>query len=369
MSEFQQKLEVLTSQAYPTWNEARARAVRHAAVRSFTRKRSLRQRSATAGLLLLASAGAAWLLLPSASHPEHVDADSSGDPERFLTFPGGARAELLNARAHVSLRRQAGEAVVELASGRVRFHAQERQNGAFHVVSHSVHIEVLSARFVVESRDDGTYVAVEQGQAHVRWAQGSVSLAAGTHGLFPPQESNEPAPAGEASPGPKKEPGSTAAATEKPARNWRRLAQGGRYRAAYVELQNEGPKAVRDEPADLLLAADVARLSGHAEQAIEPLERLIARHPSDVRAASAAFTLGKLLAEHMNEPARAARSFAQVRRLAAGGPLAQAALAREAEALHRAGRRQEAAALVQTYVRLYPQGPHLDGLRALDAAP
>ena len=48
--------------------------------------------------------------------------------------------------------------------------------------------------------------------------------------------------------------------------SWRQLAHKGEYAKAYARLQAQGQQAVRDEAGELLLVADVARLSGHAEE-------------------------------------------------------------------------------------------------------
>jgi hypothetical protein len=51
-------------------------------------------------------------------------------------------------------------------------------------------------------------------------------------------------------------------------------------------------RAVADDPADLLAAADVARRSHDPKAAVAPLRRLVEHYPKDPRAPSAAFTLG-----------------------------------------------------------------------------
>ena len=88
---------------------------------------------------------------------------------------------------------------------------------------------------------------------------------------------------------------------------------------------------------DLLLAGDVARLSGHAAAAVAPLSRAVTLHPGDPRAPLAAFTLGRVHLEDLGAPRDAAIAFARARELAPDGPLAEDALAREVEAWSRAG--------------------------------
>ena len=111
-----------------------------------------------------------------------------------------------------------------------------------------------------------------------------------------------------------------------------------------------------------MLAADRARLAGHAEQGAELLRKLLREHPDDPRAPLAAFTLGRLLLTELGRPAEAAAAFAQVRRLSPHGAFAEDALAREVEALGKAGLAADARARADEYQRLYPQwAAHGDG--------
>ncbi len=123
-------------------------------------------------------------------------------------------------------------------------------------------------------------------------------------------------------------------------------AKAGDYGKAYEELSAKGRDAVRDEAEDLMLAADVARLSAHPEEAIRPLRGVCDRHSSDRRAPVAAFTLGRVLLDDLGRPDEAAAAFQEVapplagraarrgcvrargRRLAAGGSSRQRACRR-----------------------------------------
>src|SRR5262249_23004104 len=110
--------------------------------------------------------------------------------------------------------------------------------------------------------------------------------------------------------------------------SWRTLAQDGDYSNAYKLMQSDWSGVVRDEPGELLLAADVARLSGHPARAIEALQRVVEKHASDSRAPLAAFTLGRTLLDQLGRPREAATAFATARRLEPRGAMAQDALAR-----------------------------------------
>ena len=111
---------------------------------------------------------------------------------------------------------------------------------------------------------------------------------------------------------------------------------------------------MRDDTADLLLAADAARLSGHPAEAVPYLERVLRGHTRDPRAGLAAFTLGRVLLDELGRPGEAVDAFAFAR--SSGGPLAEDALARQVEAVSRAGDVTRSRELALLYQRLYPNG-------------
>ena len=146
--------------------------------------------------------------------------------------------------------------------------------------------------------------------------------------------------------------------------DWRAEAREGHFAEAWAQLA-EGSK--RDEPRDpeeLLLAADAARLSGHAIEAVPLLERLANAHPGDRRAPLAAFTLGRVLLD-LGRPVEAANAFALARALAPLGPLAADALAREAEAWQNAGDTTRAAERAGAYLRDHPHGERAAWMRRI----
>jgi transmembrane sensor len=148
---------------------------------------------------------------------------------------------------------------------------------------------------------------------------------------------------------------------------WRALADQGDYERAWAALQREdGP---RDEPVDLLRAADVARLTGHGAQAVPPLERMVSRFPVDPRAALAAFTLGRVYLEDLGQPRQAAAAFERARRFSPTGPLAADALAREVESHARAGDSLQAQSAARRYLEAYPTGARADAVRRWGGLP
>jgi transmembrane sensor len=156
------------------------------------------------------------------------------------------------------------------------------------------------------------------------------------------------------------------AATVAPiARAWRELARKGAYSEAYRAL---GRQSIADEATggsveELLMLADVARLSGHPAEAIAPLSRVIEQHPGDARAALAAFTLGRLELDTLGHPGVAADAFARALALGLGASLVEDAQARLVEARARAGDHQRARAAAAEYEQRFATGRHLAAVR------
>jgi transmembrane sensor len=204
-------------------------------------------------------------------------------------------------------------------------------------------IEDVGTVFTVDLKEDGrTSVAVESGSVSVRDADGERILEAGEAQTFP-------LPTSPASP-PASTPSSTAQVP-----SWKKLAAAGDYDRAYALIQTPGT-SVGDNPEELLLAADSARLSGHADRAVPLLRRMIARYPTDSRAGLAAFTLGRVLLDDLGRPREAAAAFAAA--YERGGPLAEDALAREVQSWAGAGDVTAMKDAARRYLTAYPAGRH-----------
>jgi len=107
----------------------------------------------------------------------------------------------------------------------------------------------------------------------------------------------------------------------------------------------------------LLSAGDRAQLAGHARQAIGFYDQVLRENPGDPRAAEAAFISGRLLLHALDRPRQAAQRFAQARRLAPHGPMAEDALAQEIASWARAGQASRARAAIEEFHALYPGAP------------
>lgn len=307
-------------------------------------------------------------------------------------------------------------AAMRLLAGSARFSVTPNPNRVFRVFARDVTVTVLGTVFTVALEPGGVRVVVERGRVHVAWPAGERVLAVGEQAFIPdapeatesvngasaagdvatepeavakgsvetaeaapdtpvgPSDETTPRnaapdapPAGAAAPSSARTVPATGASTGSGSSgtSWRTLAQDGDYAAAYERMQADPRGAVRDEPGDLLLAADVARLGGHPDRAIQPLERVVGKHPRDSRAPLAAFTLGRTFLDQLGRPREAAAAFATARRLAPEGAMAQDALAREVESWSRAGEASLARSRAEEYVSTYPHGRRLAAVRRL----
>jgi transmembrane sensor len=269
-----------------------------------------------------------------------------------VRFTDGSAAKLADNGTQLRVEEDTPQRVVARLTGGARFDVVPNPTRTFEVRSGDVRVRVLGTAFSVRQVEAGrSRISVEHGRVHVAWLGGATLLADGQDGVFPPAAENEPeAKAVDPSPQPSAGP-----RTEK---GWRELALKGDFDKAYADLDARGKDDVRDEPSDLMLAADVARLSSHPAQAVGPLRKLCDRYPRDKRAPVAAFTLGRVLLDDLGRASDAAAAFRKARTLWPSGPLAEDALAREAEACERSGRGERARALADEYLKRYPIGRH-----------
>jgi len=240
---------------------------------------------------------------------------------------------------------------VEQVRGSSRYQVVRNPVRTFEVSAGSVTVTVVGTEFVVERRGEVTSVQVERGKVRVAWGAGEGAqrvLGAGESGLFPPPAAVAPASV-------PRTPGS-AAASHGPhaALGYRAQVARQDYQGAYAALSRE-PALAGETVEELLVAADVARLSDHPAQAVSYLQRIVRDHPRDQRAPLAAFTLGRTLSG-LGRQRQAMEMFARVHSAWPDGPLAEDALVREAEAAFTLGDTARAARLAAQYERAYPRG-------------
>jgi transmembrane sensor len=234
------------------------------------------------------------------------------------------------------------EVRVDLAGSGARFEVPEHKARRFRADVGALALETHGAVFRVRVTQRQVEVAAERGEITASWGRERRVVAAGETRAFAVVHS------GPASDGRDEIP------LPEPPSAWRDDAARGDYDAAWTAI-TQLPVPL-DTMEDLLLAGDVARLSGHATAAVAPLSRAVALHPQDPRAPLAAFSLGRVHLEKLGAPRDAAQAFARARELAPDGPLAEDALAREVEAWSRAGETEIARQRALSYARWYPDG-------------
>lgn len=304
--------------------------------------------------------------------------------ERVIRFADGSVAVLLSEGTVLRVE-ESSEALMEIAlqTGRARFDVAPNPRRLFRVVTEGLRVEVLGTSFTV-SDEETEQVTVHRGRVAVFAGENRHELAAGmTFALEGERAIVAPEPAepeeelledGEAPPteGPavrrtakKKKFGSKKARAERVASSWRHLAEKGLFAEAYEALEGQGAEGPIADLRGLLLAADVARLSGHPAEAANYLETALREHRSEGQAVLAAFTLGRIYERELSKPERAAEAFAVARSLEPGGSLAEDALAHEIDCWSKAGQAKKAKERAQLYLELHPDGRRAARLRGM----
>lgn len=347
----------------PTWADAEFERLFAQMQARVKRRRVMRQRFRAAGAALsaisLAVATYALVNKPAPQVAAPLVAEQPEPSSRLLRFPDGSTVELLKPQTTITPHEvSVTQTHLELASGSARFAVTSQSVPHFRVDVGTVSVEVLGTKFDLERQAARTLVTVEEGLVWVKWPGGGAEVRAGQSGVFPPVTGQALEAAAPSSP-------------RVDQSDWRRLARHQDFRAALRVLEREQP-LVRDEPGDLLLAADAARLGGKPNKAVPYLQSVVKRHPDDSRAPAAAFTLGRLYLDVLSDPRKAAVHFEQAHRLSPHGPLAEDAMFRRTLALAQAQAWPEAKAALAEFERLFANPRKATALRALmpnDARP
>ncbi len=376
MNDVAQKVENARAHLEVDWTEERARRVENSMILRRTRIRRVRTTSAVilSAVALVALSLEAPRLVSSlrSSSPVAVQSSANRAAEQAIVLSDGSTATPIGVESVVHLSGDGPSRVeMEVAQGTARFSVTPNPSRLFIVRTGVVTVQVVGTAFTVERVGQGANISVHQGRVKVSWSQQATELSAGEAGSFPRDSAPTPALPEVRDLELVTDAGASSQAVETgglkgplaPAKSWRDYARDGHYDEAFATLQQVGTSAVRNDVGDLLLAADVARLSHHPEKAVDPLTRIVQRHGQDPRASLAAFTLGRVLLDELGGPRQAASAFAQARQLAPGGTLAQDALAREVEAWSRAGEQNRALSMAEEYVKLYPNGRRIRAVR------
>jgi transmembrane sensor len=331
-----------------------------------------------AALVLAAAIALSWLGLRSFQTEPSAIATGVAEFER-LALDDGSEVRFESGAELAVRERTETRVVVALDKGAARFRIRHDPSRLFRVEARDVEVEDLGTTFDMALEGDSVRVVVTEGSVRVSFARGpgspreSVTLNAGEHGVYPARPRT--APAAEALGSATAAPAASQLAvvppsnTESAAADWRSFARAGNHRRAYELLAPGGFRDVRNEPQDLLLASDVARLSRHPSDSAMLLRKLLTNHERDPRAPSAAFMLGWVLMNELGRAREAAQAFARAEKLSPRGNLAEDAVARAVEAWYRAGELSRANAELERYRSSYPNGRHTAMLQRLVGTP
>jgi transmembrane sensor len=240
---------------------------------------------------------------------------------------------------------------VEVVRGTSRYSVVPNPDRTFDVHCGPVTVTVVGTEFVVERRAETTWVEVLHGKVKVSWSDDHAFLVAGESGTFPRGIAPNVAEDGVTG---RDEVDAKAARGPHATQVYRSRVARRDYRGAYAVL-SRNPALAGDTVEELLVAADVARLSNHPSEAVPYLQRIIREHPRDERAPLAAFTLGRTLGG-LGRTEEAMNMFGRVRSVWPKSPLAEDALLRQAEAASQLGDFVAARRLAEQYDRDYPNG-------------
>ncbi len=366
-SELERTLEA-ARRAEPSWSAGRQHQIKWALMARVGRGRrpALRLGLAMAVVTLMV-AGFGWW---THQHGSSV-APSAGDAplavERPLPRLADGSSIVLDGPSAIlkTVRESSDEVVVQLEAGGAHFEVARRPSRIFRVQAGPVTVQVIGTRFHVRREGARTRISVDRGRVLASWWGGSRELGVGDEGTFPPESAGTETRAAEspttpppttttvvtggAIPVPRLSPGPKRAVAPSPSRTPTSLARG---------AQSAAPRT----PQALFALADQARSEGRPDAAVGYLREIVERYPNDPHAPMAAFTEGRLLLEALKQPRSAAGAFGRARALAAHGPLAEDALARQVEALAAAGDAAAARAHAELYRGLYPHGPRLNAV-------
>jgi transmembrane sensor len=380
----------LAGHVAPDWSADRERQVRvrleHAIV---VRKRRQVSVTASAAVLFIVAGLFMWSRAVGPGRSHAVVASQAPIALPLLHYEDGSTVTAASRDARAEPIEVGPELVsTRLSAGTARFSVTPNPKRVFRVIARDVTVTVLGTIFTVAIEPADVRVRVERGRVRVAWPAGERELSVGEEVLVPTsaEATTPPAPVHPADRAPETEtpeavanavppeklplesaasPSPRHATLAHPSVSWRELAEDGEYASAFAKMESDGTAAVHDEPGDLLLAADVARLGGHPEKAVAALTRVVTVHASDSRAPLAAFTLGRTLLDQLGRPREAAQAFATARKLDPRGALNQDALAREVESWSRAGEATLAHERATEYVERYPKGRRVAAVRRL----
>lgn len=252
-------------------------------------------------------------------------------------------------RSRVEVRGQTASALkLELARGRIACDVTHREGRSFVVAADGVEVRVVGTRFTVanEQAEAGrrVEVRVERGVVEVRGAGGDVARVEAGHSWS--QVTRTEALGGPETP-PEAPAEDEAAAPAAP--------------AAPAAKPHAAVRASHPAGADARTLFEQARTewrAGKMEEAAQTYQALLTAHPRDPRAGLAAFELGRLRMDRLNDMSGAVQALEQAVALAPGAELREDALARLVAAAAGAHDHTRCARARTRYLTEYPSGVH-----------
>jgi transmembrane sensor len=289
---------------------------------------------------------------------------SLNDGSRITLAAGSLVEPLANSDSEVVLKQTRGDVTYDIAP-----HGPRRWT----IECGAVSVEVIGTSFRIDRNAQRVHVEVMRGIVLVRGADVPdhvMRLTAGMHADVP----NAALAIGRSAPPPAaasdavatagaQGPQSPEAHAEPPVRSMARAhdaAEPAHTQPAHDAAATAATPATVD---GLLALADVARISGHPADAVDPLERILADHADDPRAPLAALTLGRIQLRSLGEPARAARALQRAVALRLPEGLEEDASALLIEALSRAGDVVAARQAYDQFVARFPDSPRRNELQ------
>lgn len=277
---------------------------------------------------------------------------AGGSSESALTLGDGSTIAFGPGTALALRDATATRMALELTAGSVRCDVTHVEGRTFVVRAGGHDVTVLGTRFSVSLADEGRSLEVRVERGRVR-----VSGPSGEHVLVAGQSfSTTLAPLASVAATPTTPP--SASSIPEPS------APPVETIASATPSASAAPRPPPAEtPKELFAKAMEARAKGQSHEAAAALDALRKKHRTDPRAGLAAFELGRLRLDTLNEPAGAAEAFADAVALAPGGPFREDAEARRVEALDRAHDARCAKAKA-AYLERYPSGLHVKTVSA-----
>jgi len=304
----------------------------------------------------------------------------SADAEVALSLPDGIQVDL-DRRSRVRLESVAPEEIrVALSKGSARFDVQPRRPRRVVVDADDVEVRVVGTRFRVTRIEAATAedearveISVERGIVEVRDRQHAGEphrLRAGERFSMPAISTGAQGEGGGESTGDRGDvvghddgdSGGDAvragAPMEEPSAN-SVVSLASAARVSGPVAAPHRPIAAPATARALLERAQIAWRAGRMDEAAADYAAVLDRHPTDPRAALAAFELGRIQMDHLADLRGAIASFERALHIGPRASFQEDTLARLAQASDRLGRGADCRRARQRYLREYPNGLHV----------